>query len=231
MKNLLKNKKELAVGVLSVLVILVAVIFTTVLSPNEQAASAIGNINTENDMGEINAAGEPEAADVNTTEDGTAAEDPETQTITSPGTTTPSTTRPPVTTTTPPAPIIVEAPLADVEIPSEEVMAILEEFDIQIVEAPPVTQTAPPPGMPEDAQGTDSIGNFFKIEDGQRYVWNSVLGWCPDYGSGTVTVMDVQSDGYSFYIEPDGTVNLGKVVAPNGSIITFEEYQRIRESR
>jgi hypothetical protein len=45
---------------------------------------------------------------------------------------------------------------------------------------------------------------------------------------GIVTIMDAQSDGHRFYREPDGTVNLGKVITPDGDIISYEEYQRRR---
>jgi hypothetical protein len=108
---------------------------------------------------------------------------------------------------------------------------------------PSITTTAPPVTttstiitittlqIPENAQGTDEYGFYYKIEDGQRYIWNHVVGWCRDDGPGEVTIMNVQSDGYRFYRESDGTVNLDKIIAPDGSVISFDEYQRIRESR
>jgi hypothetical protein len=65
----------------------------------------------------------------------------------------------------------------------------------------------------------------------QKYRWHEILGWIKTGRAGTVTVMDVQSDGYRLFIEPDGRVNLGKVVTPDGDIITYEEYKIIRDSR
>jgi len=127
--------------------------------------------------------------------------------------------------------MVVEAPLADVEIPSQEVMAILEEFDIEVVEAPPVTQTMPPPEMPEDAQGVNVQGSPFKIEGGQQYVWHTVLGWVETGRNGNVTIMDAESSGYRFYAEPDGRVNLDKVITPSGNVISYDEYLTIKESR
>jgi hypothetical protein len=84
--------------------------------------------------------------------------------------------------------------------------------------------------MPVGAQWKEN-GEYFKMEGEQKYVWHSVVGWCKTGGIGTVTIMDVQSDGYKFYIEPDGRVNLGKVVTPNGDVISYEEYKIIRDSR
>jgi hypothetical protein len=75
------------------------------------------------------------------------------------------------------------------------------------------------------------VGVHFKMEGEQKYLWHDVLGWVKTGGVGTVTVMDVQSDGHRFYREPDGTVNLGKVITPDGGIISYEEYQIIKESR
>jgi len=94
------------------------------------------------------------------------------------------------------------------------------------------TPTTPPqPAMPDGAQGINEDGNYYKIEDGQKYVWNPVVGWCCDNGPGTVTIMDAKSDGHSFYVEPDGRINLGKVVTPDGEVISYEEYRIIKEVR
>jgi len=102
---------------------------------------------------------------------------------------------------------------------------------------PPVTTTAatttkipPQPAMPDGAQGINEDGNYYKIEGEQRYVWNPVVGWCCDNRPGTVTIMDAKSDGHKFYVEPDGRINIGKVVTPDGDVISREEYQKIRES-
>jgi hypothetical protein len=131
------------------------------------------------------------------------------------------------------APEVIEIILAPTEAFGEEVMTIIEEYEIEYIESPQIEQTAPPSlsGTPEDAQGTDSDGYFFKVEDGQRYIWNTVVGWCRDDGPGEVTYMDVRSDGYRFYREPDGTVNLDKIITPDGSVISFDEYRKIRAAR
>jgi hypothetical protein len=135
-----------------------------------------------------------------------------------------------VTTTEPP--IITTTPLI---IPSEPPVTTLlpvTAIPITTTTSPPIIiTTTPSPQMPGDAQGTDPDGYFFKVEDGQRYVWNHVVGWCRDDGPGEITIMDVQSDGYRFYRESDGKVNLDKIITPDGSVISFEEYQIIRESR
>jgi hypothetical protein len=134
-----------------------------------------------------------------------------------------TTTEPPIITTTPL--IITSEPPVTTPLPVTAIPATT-------TTSPPIITTATPsPQMPGDAQGTDSDGYFFKVEDGQRYVWNHVVGWCRDDGPGEVTIMDVQSDGHRFYRESDGKVNLDKIITPDGSVISFDEYQIIRESR
>ncbi|MCL1831738.1 MAG: hypothetical protein FWG45_02355 [Oscillospiraceae bacterium] len=128
---------------------------------------------------------------------------------------------------------VVEVTLAPVEVPDERVSEILEERDVQVAENPPAAQTTPPQtdGMPEGAQGIDSNGWYYRIENGQKYVWHPVLGWGEDNGSGEVTIMDVESDGHRFYTDPDGNVRLDRVVTPSGEVITYEEYEAWRNSR
>jgi hypothetical protein len=202
MKNITKNKRELVLGALSILAVIAAVVWILTGTPEEQVQPAPdGN--------------EADVVELHVNEDEAAPEKPKPQTPASPATT----TTPPATTTA-----VIEVTLAPVEIPNDEVMDILEEFDVQVVERPPATQTTPrteeqrPPGTT-------------KVVDGKKYVWHPVLGWGEDNGSGTVTVMDVESGGYSYYIEPDGSVNLGKVITPNGSVISYDEYLKIREAR
>jgi hypothetical protein len=140
------------------------------------------------------------------------------------------TTSPPITaspTTTPaPAeitPILMEEPIIEDMSVSEEIIII------EIIETPLTIQPAPPPAeMPEGAQWEEN-GQYYKIEDEQKYIWDNVLGWGRDNGTGTVTIMDAQTSGYRFFIEPCGTVNLSKLIAPDGSIIFYEEYQIFRE--
>jgi hypothetical protein len=52
-----------------------------------------------------------------------------------------------------------------------------------------------------------------------------------DDGSGEVTIMDVQSDGHRLYWEQNDKVNLDKIITPDGSVISYEEYQKIRAAR
>jgi len=157
----------------------------------------------------------------------------------------PVTTTPIVTTTSPPptttaTPVAVNAPERSIEgngysfyrdsdgrldldwmvAPSGEVVSY-EEYVFRMKNDPP---------KPDGTQWIDD-GQHFKIVDEQMYVWHDVVGWCETGGIGTVTIMDVQSDGHMFYVEPDGKVNLSKIITPNGDIISYEEYKIIRESR
>jgi hypothetical protein len=231
MKNL-KNKKYF-IGAASVLAILILALIA-IPAPDEEALMPAGDIQT-GDETELEALTAPEAERTNAdetepeevaltnTEDSEAS--PEAAQL-------PSTPSSPTTPSAPENPEVVEVTLASVETLTEDVINLIEEHDIQYVETPQITQQeAPPPGMPEDAQGTDSNGNYIKVEDGERFIWDNVLGWGRDNGRGTVTIMDAQTSGYKFFIEPCGTVNLSKLIAPDGSIISYEEYQRIRESR
>jgi len=132
-------------------------------------------------------------------------------------TTLPATTTPPLAITTSPA-TTTTSPVTTLSVttPTSPTSATM------VTTTPPIT-TAPPIGEQRPSETT--------FIDGQKYVWNPVLGWCPDYGPGTVTIMDVESDGHSFFVEPDGSVNLGKIVTPDGNVISYEEYQQIKESR
>jgi hypothetical protein len=138
--------------------------------------------------------------------------------------------------TAPPTTAPAEIKLIPVEEPMVEEIIIEDEIIIEVTESLPIPQTAPPPpqeaqtpppgNMPEDTQGTDEYGNIYKIEDGQKYVWDDVLGWGRDNGRGTVTIMDAQTSGYRFFVGPCGIINLSKIVTPTGEIISYEEYQR-----
>jgi hypothetical protein len=77
--------------------------------------------------------------------------------------------------------------------------------------------------MPGGTQWIED-GVHFKMEGEQKYRWHEILGWIETGREGIVTVMDVQSDGHKFYVEPDGSVNLGKVITPDGEVISYEEY-------
>jgi hypothetical protein len=100
--------------------------------------------------------------------------------------------------------------------PGGEVISY-EEYGIRMKTNPP---------KPDEVHGTDEYGNLYKVVDGQKYVWHDILGWGEDNGMGTVTIMDAQSDGHRFFVEPCGTVNLSKIITPSGEIISYEEYQR-----
>jgi hypothetical protein len=151
---------------------------------------------------------------------------------------------PPMSAETMPFVTTVAPPIISTESPATNTTPLVTTTISPVTTTPPVTTTTTPPvtttstiitittlQIPENAQGTDEYGFYYKIEDGQRYIWNHVVGWCRDDGPGEVTIMDVQSDGHRFYREPDGTVNLDKIITPDGSVISFDEYQRIRESR
>jgi hypothetical protein len=135
------------------------------------------------------------------------------------------TASPPVTespTTIPAAaeitPILVEELIVEEVSVSEEIIIIeIVETPLTIQPAPPPqeTLTSPPTEMPEGAQWAED-GQYYKIEDEQKYIWDNVLGWGRDNGKGTVTIMDAQTSGYRFVIEPCGTVNLSKLIAPDG---------------
>jgi hypothetical protein len=144
-----------------------------------------------------------------------------------------TTTSSPPTTTTPP--IIAHTPGRDIEgngynfyrvpdgrldfdymiAPNGEVISY-EEYGFRMKTDPP---------KPDGTQWIEN-GQHFKIVNEQMYVWHDILGWGKTGGAGTVTIMDAQSDGYKFYVEPDGRVNLGKVVTPAGDIISYEEYRQ-----
>jgi len=79
--------------------------------------------------------------------------------------------------------------LAPVDIPEQEVIDILEENDIEITTTTPKPQTTPAT-EPNGPKPGDT-----KTENGQKYVWHPDFGWCPDYGEGTVVVMDVEDKG------------------------------------
>jgi flagellar basal body-associated protein FliL len=84
-------------------------------------------------------------------------------------------------------PVVIEVTLALVEVPNERVREIIEQNDVQI--APPArTQTSPPPSEQRSPTATTVI-------DGQKHVWDPIFGWIPDYGEGTVIIMDVEDDG------------------------------------
>ena len=84
-------------------------------------------------------------------------------------------------------PAVIEITLAPVEIPSGRVAEILEANDVQYVPSTGRAQSAPP----KDKQQSDTIS----VIDGQKHVWHPDFGWVPDYGEGTVIVMDVEDDG------------------------------------
>jgi hypothetical protein len=127
-----------------------------------------------------------------------------------------TTTTPPITTTEPPVitttPSITNAP-----------PPVLTTVVTTTTTSPPITTTAQP--MPEGTQWVEE-SLYFKMDGEQKYRWHEILGWIETGREGIVTVMDVQSDGHRFYIEPDGRVNIGKVVTPAGDIISYEEYRQ-----
>jgi|GEM_PF-3672998 len=83
-------------------------------------------------------------------------------------------------------PAVIEITLAPVEIPSEDFIAIIEEYGIDIVVTEPVTQTAPA----EQRQPNETT-----YINGRKHTWNPVLGWVKSSGDSGVIVMDVESDG------------------------------------
>ena len=85
-------------------------------------------------------------------------------------------------------PPVIEITLAPVEVPNESVREIIEENNVQVVPETAAKQTLPP-------RTEQRPSNATKIIDGQKNVWDPVLGWIPDYGEGTVIIMDVESDG------------------------------------
>lgn len=228
MKFFNNNKNKVLAGTIAALAIVAISVALIKNIPNNQAVLAANDdkYTAESTLPETTTT--PAATKATTT---TAKTTPPEETTTAPQSSEikPPETRPAETTVK-----TVEVTLAPVEVPDEEVLTILEENNIQIVDNPPMpAQTTPPPtsGMPEGAQGVDENGWYFKREDGIKYVWHPVLGWGKDSEDGNTIIMEVESDGYSFYEEPDGSINLNKVVTPDGKIITYDEYKIIKESR
>jgi hypothetical protein len=136
-----------------------------------------------------------------------------------------TTTPPPATTTEPPvttAPLVTTTPIITTTAPPVVIITAVAST------IPPATTTASP-SMPDGTQWVED-GRYFKMEGEQKYRWHEILGWIEAGREGVVTVMDVQSDGYKLYVEPDGRVNLGKVVTPDGDIISYEEYRQWKNS-
>jgi hypothetical protein len=85
-------------------------------------------------------------------------------------------------------PPVIEVTLAPVEIPNERVREIIEQNDVQV--APPAVRVQTTPAPSEQRRP-----NSVTVMDGQKYVWHPDFGWVPDYGEGTVIIMDVEDDG------------------------------------
>lgn len=101
----------------------------------------------------------------------------------------PRTTAPPLETMAENPPEEVEIMLAPVFVPDNEVRVILEERNVEVAPViPPTPQTQP---APEEQHATNEVTYI----DGQKYVWNNVLGWVKDSGDGYVIIMDVESNG------------------------------------
>jgi hypothetical protein len=183
MKN---SRNKIIAGVVSACVVLIAVM--VILNGNQE--NTIAPIGLPNE--------EATAAQTTTTIPATAESRAATK---SPDTQPPVTrsqtqeTQIQVTRTPDTEPPVNEITLAPVEIPSERVAEILEQNDVQYVPSTNAVQTAPPPGMPEGAQGIDGNGRYYKIENGQRYVWNNALGWVRSSGDSHVIIMDVEDFG------------------------------------
>jgi hypothetical protein len=88
-------------------------------------------------------------------------------------------------------PPVIEVTLAPVEVPNERVREIIEQNDVQVVPPAVRVQTTP---APSEQRRPNSV----TVIDGQKYVWHPDFGWVPDYGEGTVIIMDVESDGESY---------------------------------
>jgi len=211
MKNT-KNKTTHSLRVLSIPAVIVAITLTLTLSldKSKPIAPEVQNEPETVKLAALNLAPAETLPIVTTTTPQITTTEPNVTT------TPPATTELPITTTTPPATTLPASTMTTPPITTT---------------AATTTTTPSQPAMPDGAQGINEDGNYYKIEDGQKYVWNPVVGWCFDNGPGTVTIMDAKSDGHRFFIEPDGRLNLGKVVTPDGEVISYEEYQKIREAR
>jgi hypothetical protein len=71
-------------------------------------------------------------------------------------------------------PPVIDVTLAPVEVPDERVREILEENDVQVATNPPTVRTSPPQ---REQRPNNAVTNI----DGQKHVWDPVLGWIPDY--------------------------------------------------
>jgi len=85
-------------------------------------------------------------------------------------------------------PPVVDVTLAPVEIPDERAREIIEENNVQVATNPPVARTSPP-------KKEQRPNNAVTYIDGQKYVWDPVIGWIRSSGDGRVDIMDVESDG------------------------------------
>ncbi|MCL1831325.1 MAG: hypothetical protein FWG45_00265 [Oscillospiraceae bacterium] len=221
MKNTETKRKTIA-GIVSGAIVLIAVVTIANLVPENQANPIAEN--------------EPQIEQIEQTEVTTTLESEPSET--------PATTRRSVTTRNVPSTAataadsnsddelpVVEVTLAPVEVPDKRVAEILEERDVQVAEKPAAARTTPPPTKQETPDGVQ-YGDIVRNENGQRYVWDPIIGiWILENGAGTVTIMDVQSDGHKFYTDSEGRVRLDKVVTPSGDVITYEEYEAWRNSR
>jgi len=177
--KLKNNNKKLFIGTASVIIAVIAVIAIIIIATDRQEPIIADELQINDTPAVIEDSVPQDAV-------------PDTTTPTPASTPTPPTTTapPPVTTAPPETPTNTEdRMLAPVEIPSEEILEILEEHDIQVVAPPPQpTQTAPPASEQRSPDSTTYI-------DGQLHVWDPILGWIRSSGDGQVTIMDVEDDG------------------------------------
>jgi cytoskeletal protein RodZ len=222
MKDFIKNNLKY-ISIISFCLIAVTVLIVVVSLSGDSAAFAEG--------------GDPAVNEAGNQENLSDSEPPVTTTTTSATTTTPSTTTTTTTTaattTTTTTPNQVEQNLVpDAMVGDNTPPSGGNEIRPHTTTTVQTTPKQPPAGnAPAGAQGIDKDGNHYKIENGQKYKWCSIFGWFVSNGPGEVTIMDVPPSGYKYYVEPDGSVNMGKLVTPDGDIITREEYDRIKESR
>lgn len=178
MLKIKKNKQNnlIALGVSCVALVLLGALIASNIGGNDE----ITGVPPEIDVVEIQA----DADEIDT--------EPRPATTRRPSVNKAAQTAPPLETMAENPPEFVEAPLAPVFVPDEEVRAILEERNVEVAPVNPPTPQAQP--APEEQQSPNEVTYI----DGQKYVWNNVLGWIKDSEDGYVIIMDVESNGESY---------------------------------
>jgi hypothetical protein len=167
-----KNNKIIVLSISAIVLIfaLTAIIISNQADKENTLAQDVKTAETAEPVSEI-----PEAPELTLSD----------STDKSPASTTPRTA--PNSPKSEPEPVEAEVTLAPVDVPDESVMGILEEYNIEVVpDTKPQTTPAPEEQRPPDA--TTYI-------DGEKYVWDPVIGWIHSSGDGAVIIMDVEDDG------------------------------------